>query len=67
MHPDKANDLLNPDELLKKYATRIQNQPFEQQKRIFKVLVEEMGGEESEYESDLEELSTPESKAGEST
>lgn len=34
------------------------------QKKIFKVLVEEMGGEESEYESDLEELSTPESKAG---
>jgi hypothetical protein len=30
-------------------------------------LLEEVGGEESEYESDLDELSTPESKAGAGT
>jgi len=36
------------------------NQPYEKQKKINKILLEEMGGEESEYESDLEELTTPE-------
>jgi len=36
------------------------NQPYEKKKKINKILFDEMGGEESEYESDLEELTTPE-------
>lgn len=41
----------------------MQNQPFSQQQSIHKILIEEAGGEESEYESDYEELSTPEHAA----
>ncbi len=52
--------MINADSLLMQYATREANQSFEEQKKIHKVLVEEVGGEESDYESDVEELSTPE-------
>jgi hypothetical protein len=56
----KIEDLINADDLLAQYSTRETNLTFEEQKKIHKVLVEEVGGEESEYESDMEELSTPE-------
>jgi hypothetical protein len=54
--------MINADDLLSQYATREANQTFDEQKKIHKVLIEEVGGEESDYESDVEELSTPESK-----
>jgi len=55
-----VSDLVNADALLLQYSTRVKNQPYDKQKKINKILLEEMGGEESEYESDLEELTTPE-------
>jgi hypothetical protein len=54
----QVEDLLNPDDLLNKFAVKVQNQTFDKQKEIHKILLEEVGGEDSEYESDLDELST---------
>lgn len=57
-----VEDMMNADDLLSQYSTREANQTFDEQKKIHKVLIEEVGGEDTDYESDVEELSTPESK-----
>ena len=44
-----------PDFYLEKYAIRVPNQPFEQQQKIHKKLVEAQDGEDSDMESDVEE------------
>jgi hypothetical protein len=41
----------------------VQNQPFSEQRKIQKILVEEAGGEESDYESDHEEIPPPRTPA----
>lgn len=61
----EIEDIINAEDLLSQYSTREANQSFDEQKLIHKILVEEAGGEESDYESDVEELSTPETKMSE--
>lgn len=57
----EKQDLLNPDELLLQYAERVDNQSFEHQQKIHKVLIEEAGGDSaSEFEQTDGELSTRE-------
>ena len=55
---EKAKQYIEADKLLEKYATRVQNTSYSDQQRIRKVLLEEAGGDDSEYESDFDELST---------
>jgi actin-related protein len=46
------------NELFSKFATKVSNVSFEQQKQLAKRLVEADIGEESEYESEADEIST---------
>lgn len=41
----QMQDLLNPDELLMQYGEFVENQSFDHQTRIRKVLIEEAGGD----------------------
>ena len=56
----RAEQLLNADKFLQAFSTKGSNMSFDEQKALRKVLVEPAGGEETEYESDQEGISTKE-------
>lgn len=62
---ERAQELLNADQLLLKYSTRVNNESYSRQTDIRKVLVEEAAGDETDYESDVEELTEPETDPSE--
>lgn len=47
-----------PDKTLHANAVRVKNEPFEEQMKLRKKLVESQDGEESDNESDVEEVAT---------
>ena len=56
--PSKLKQMLNADKLLDQYATKATNMTFEQQQEMKITIVEPADGEQSDYESDYEELSS---------
>lgn len=54
---------LERDKLLQKHTKVIKNRTFDEQKQLRKILVESADGEQSEYESELDELSALEDAA----
>lgn len=47
--------MVYPDDFLRKWALRVPNEPFDEQLKMQKQLVEAQDGEESDAESDIEE------------